>query len=314
MEKIKTVLKDYYELDRMNVSQQQGGWAALAYKVFDDDETYFLKVYEKSRVSTPKWTALIDHYVPVLRWLEQNSGLKGKIPVPLMTKHGEYKCENEDAIYLLYQYIEGETIGNRVLTKEQVCELAEIISELHSYGEELPVVSEAIREDFDVPFIQQLRDVLEKDFNGLSAYIKEVITPHILQIEELVDTVESLSMKLKNGHLRMALCHTDIHNWNLMQSGPQLMLIDWEGLKLAPVEADLMFLGNHRYFEDLLQTYRKVHKDYELSPEVLQFYQGRRKMEDIWEFVEQLIFDEQNDQERAETVRYLLEELKELSQ
>ncbi|KKO51753.1 phosphotransferase family protein [Paenibacillus sp. DMB20] len=165
-----------------------------------------------------------------------------------------------------------------------------------------------------MPFIQQLRDVLEKDFNGLPADIKEMITPHILQIEELADTVERFSMKLKNGHTCMALCHTDIHNWNLMQSGPQLMLIDWEGLKLAPVEADLMFLVDHPHFEDFMHTYRKAHKDYELNPEVLHFYQGRRKLEDIWEFVEQLLFDEQNDQERAETVGNLSKELKELSQ
>jgi thiamine kinase-like enzyme len=46
---------------------------------------------------------------------------------------------------------------------------------------------------------------------------------------------------MKAGNHAMQLCHTDAHGWNLMQN-QNLMLIDWEGLKLAPVEADLRAL------------------------------------------------------------------------
>ncbi|MGG3574047.1 hypothetical protein ABES25_15960 [Bacillus gobiensis] len=41
MNKIKNILKDHYDIDIFNVSQQQGGWAALAYKLSNNKNTYF---------------------------------------------------------------------------------------------------------------------------------------------------------------------------------------------------------------------------------------------------------------------------------
>ena len=156
MDQVKSILKDYYDIDITDVLPQQGGWASLAYKVSNKNQNYFLKVYEKSRASTPKLTALINQYVPILVWLMNNSNLNRKIPTPLITSNGEYKCEDEYGIYLLYDYIEGETIGNRDLTGNQIYQLSQIIAELHSYGDDIPIGADAIKEDFEVPFLQML--------------------------------------------------------------------------------------------------------------------------------------------------------------
>ncbi|MCP3774053.1 aminoglycoside phosphotransferase family protein [Paenibacillus sp. MZ04-78.2] len=313
MDNIPNLLKEHYDLDATNILPQRGGWAALAFKVFSGKQAFFLKAYEKSRASTPKLTALIDQYVPITVWLMQHSGLKGKLPVPVPTQTGAYKCEDDDGIYLLYEYIEGETVGEKALTAEQVVELSNMIAELHLYGEEIPVETKALKEDFAVPFVPQMRKTLEREVRELPLDVRELITSHLNQLNGLTDTVEKLSADLRNRNLRMALCHTDLHPWNLMQSSPQLMLIDWEGLKLAPVEADLMFLVDEPYFDDFVQIYRKVHNDFAINPDVLQFYRYRRKLEDIWEFMEQLLFDRQEAQERAVTLNYLSKELNEIS-
>ncbi|MEK4259410.1 MULTISPECIES: aminoglycoside phosphotransferase family protein [unclassified Paenibacillus] len=314
MNKIKAILKNHYDKDIINVLPQQGGWAALAYKVSTNKRSYFLKVYEKRRASTPKWTALIDEYVPIMVWIMHNSGLKGKIPVPLLTKSGDFKCEDDDGIFLLYEYINGETIGDKALNEEQVCQLSEIITELHSFGAETPIETDAVKEDFCVPFLQQLRSTLDKEYKNIPDDVREVINPHIEQILGLVDTIEKLSICVENSRLRMALCHTDIHHWNLMQSENQLILIDWEGLRLAPVEADLMCLVDEPYYAEFLSTYQKIHKNFAINPDALQFYQVRRKLEDIWEFIEQLLFDKQNAQERANTINSLAKELKDINE
>ncbi|RAL24125.1 aminoglycoside phosphotransferase family protein [Thermoflavimicrobium daqui] len=312
MNNIKTILKDHYDIDIINALSQQGGWSALAYKVFNNQHTYFLKAYEKSRASTPKWTALIDKYVPIMIWLLHHSDLKGKIPLPLLTKNGDYKCEDDDRIYLLYEYIDGETIGDKDLTKEQACQLSEIITELHLYGEEIPIETDAIKEDFTVPFLQQLRNFLDEEITHFSSDVREVINPHIEQLNNLIDTTEKLSKSLKYSNLRMSLCHTDIHHWNLMQCEQQLMLIDWEGLKLAPVEADIMFLIDKPYYDEFMRIYQKFHKNFTINTDALQFYQGRRKLEDIWELIEQLLFDDQDVQERVKTINYLTGSLKDI--
>lgn len=313
MKNVRSVLKNHYDIDIIDILPQQGGWATLAYKVSDKNQNYFLKVYEKSRASTPKLTALIEQYVPVMVWLMKNSYLKGRISVPILTGSGEYKCEDENAIYLLYEYIEGETIGDRDLTGNQVYQLSKIIAELHSYGDDIPIGTDAIKEDFEVPFLQMLRQILQNGREDLPSDVWELIYSSMSQLNDLIQTVEELSRNLKNGDLRMALCHTDLHNWNIMQSRNQLMLIDWEGLKLAPVEADLMFLIDRPYFNDFLSIYQKTHQDFFINPDAMAFYQGRRRLEDIWEFIEQLLFDEQDEQERDITMNYLREELNAIS-
>ncbi|WP_338015908.1 aminoglycoside phosphotransferase family protein [Paenibacillus mesophilus] len=244
-------------------------------------------------------------------WLKQNSGLKGKIPVPVATKNGAYKCEDEDGIYLLYEYIEGETIGDKDLTGEQICSLSAIIAELHSYSEQIPVETSAIKEDFTIPFLPTMKNFLEKDYEKIPDDVRALIHPHLEQIQTLIGTLEMHS-EMKNSQIRMALCHTDLHNWNLMQSDRELILIDWEGLRLAPVEADLMFLVDQPYYDDFLNIYRKVHQHFAINPDILQFYQYRRKLEDIWEFLEQLLFDHQDAQERTSTLNCLMKELNDI--
>lgn len=305
MEQLQGILKEYYGLDRTHVVPQKGGWAALAYKVQSEGHAYFLKVYEKSRASTPKWTALIDDYVPVLLWLEEHSRLKGKIPVPILTQDGCYQCEDDEGIYLLYEYIVGDTIADTKLTKDQVRQLAEMIAELHRYGEEVPLVTSAMKESFTVPFLEQLRSTLDRE---LPYDLGKVLLHHIDSMKKLMLKIEELSEALKNRDLRMALCHTDVHGWNLMSTG-QLKLIDWEGLKLAPVEADMMSFVDEPYFSEFMRIYANTHSHYEVNIEALTFYQGRRKLEDVWEFMEQLLYDEQNDEERTSTLNSLRKEL-----
>lgn len=326
MDKMKHLLKVKYDLEAVKIVPQRGGWAALAFKVYSSDGSFFLKVYEKSRTSTPKWTALIDQYVPITVWLMHNSQLRDRLPVPVLTQNGDYKCEDDEGIYLLYEYIEGETVGDKELTGDQVEELSEMIAELHLYGEEIPVETKAIKEDFAVPFLAQMRTVVDQGIvvvqgirvdqgiGELPCAVRELIQLHIGPLRRLMDSVEKLSEDLRKRNLKMTLCHTDLHNWNLMQSGSrQLMLIDWEGLKLAPVEADLMFFIDKPYYHTFMTNYRKVHDEFAINSDVLRFYQDRRKLEDIWEFIEQILFDRQDAQERAETISHLSRELREIN-
>ncbi|MGN7942278.1 aminoglycoside phosphotransferase family protein [Virgibacillus sp. 6R] len=311
MDAYKYILSFYYGINMIDIKKQQGGWAALAYEVSDGTKKYFLKVYEKSRASTRKWASLIEQYAPILVWLNENSRLSGKIPILYITKNGNFKCEDEENIYLLYDYINGETIGDQDLTKEQIQQLTQMIVELHHYGEEVVLDKPLLKEDFSVPFLEQLRYVLNEGRSHLSHDVKKLIDNYNEQLKEAIFKVEQLSKLLKASDLKMALCHTDLHYWNLIKS-EQLMLIDWEGLKLAPVEADLMFLVEKPYFEEFMEIYQKAHKNYAINDDALSFYQKRRRLEDIWEFIEQLLYDDQEGQERVETINYLKNELKRL--
>lgn len=61
-----------------------------------------------------------------------------------------------------------------------------------------------------------------------------------------------------------------------------------------------------------MATYRKTHTYYVINRKALEFYQIRRIWEDIYELLEQLLFDEQEEQDRVETIRHLEGELRKI--
>lgn len=127
-----------------------------------------------------------------------------------------------------------------------------------------------------------------------------------------IDKVEKLSAKISNETLSFVLCHTDVHGWNLMQSD-RLILTDWEGMKLAPPEADLFaFIGNlfwHNCSDEFMKIYHTIHTDFEINLEVLDFYQTRRRIEDICAFAQGLLYDKNiDDTERRESLYHLQRE------
>jgi thiamine kinase-like enzyme len=99
-----------------------------------------------------------------------------------------------------------------------------------------------IKENFELPSLHSLKQVLDGQLYAVPPDINDVLYPFIEPLNILVTAVEGFSQRLKHHSLRYILCHTDLHNWNLMQSGDDLVLIDWEGIRLAPVEADMMFV------------------------------------------------------------------------
>lgn len=311
MLKVNHILKQEYQLDVLRITPQTGGWASLAFKVEALQGVYFLKAYEKSRASTPKWTALIDEYVPVIAWLN-TTALQGRIIQPVQTANRQNKCADEQCIYMLFAYIDGVTIGRARLAPGQVDQLARILAELHTFGADIPVATVHLKEELHLPFCGQVADFLNNQLVACQHDIKYVVEPYREEIMARVFQVEELASRLQASGLPYVLCHTDIHHWNLMATKRGLVLLDWEGLKLAPPEADFALLTQAPYFNRLLDIYRETHSRYIINPDTLQFYKIRRSLEDIWEFMEQLLYDGQEEKARTETLEYLKGELSSL--
>src|SRR5690606_12556711 len=122
-----------YLIETNLISKQRGGWAYLDYKMESGNvKFYFLKVYEKSRKSTSYLTKHIDIYLSIVDWFENQTPLNGKIIRLVKTQFGNLKCEDENYLYILFDYIDGETVGEQNLTEEQVIQLGEIVSQLHN--------------------------------------------------------------------------------------------------------------------------------------------------------------------------------------
>ncbi len=308
---IETVGRSYH-LNVTNIIEQEGGWASKAYRIDSKEGCFFLKAYSKSRASTPKWTKSINAYAPVLLLLNE-TGIAEKIIKPIRSMDNRFQCEDSENIYLLFDYIAGETIGERQLNECQVGELSEIISFLHRFSRETVYDFSELKEDFSIPFNDMLKDYLFNENNNASQDIDERIDKYRPGLSKLVLELDVLAEKMKNSKADFVLCHTDIHNWNMMQTVNWLVLLDWEGLRYAPPEADLFCIYGDEYFDSFFKQYQERNGKYVIDFEMLGFYQARRKSEDIWEFIEQLLYDSESLPDRNETLLELENELKNMN-
>ncbi len=299
VQRLKTI-KAYEALQQVTLIEVQGGFAARAFVVKTADDRYFLKMYEKSRAATARNTANIADYTAVLATLA-GACLKGCVPVTIYTKDGRPFCEDDQGKYLLYHYIEGHTIKDTPLTEGQTATLGRMVGKLHCHRP-LPALPDGMIERFELPFNDCLQEWLENNEKTFS-----FLSPYEEQLHQLVKETARYATLAKAQPDPFVLCHTDIHGWNLMQSDHGLILIDWEGVKLAPKEADLFSLQGLPWQKAFDKAYQS-HQSHPINPITLQFYHLRRKSEDIWDYIEQLIQEEQTTTERQETIEALLQE------
>lgn len=57
-----------------------------------------------------------------------------------------------------------------------------------------------------------------------------------------------------------------------------------------------------------MAIYRAAHKDYQVNIDAMQFYRLRRRLEDIHEFVESILFDDFSQDDINRPLRYLKQE------
>jgi thiamine kinase-like enzyme len=183
-----------------------------------------------------------------------------------------------------------------------------MISELHAHGAEVPCPTHRIREDFAVPFCAHLKRSINQNQADHLADLRSILAPYRERLTYLADRTESLADRMKAADSAMQLCHTDAHGWNLMQNR-YLMLIDWEGLKLAPVEADLFMFYDKPFWERFLSVYRKKHPRFVVSLDAMDFYLNRRRIEDVWEFIDRILHDPISSDLRDKSMQLLEKEL-----
>ena len=311
---IKQILLDSFGISVNRIIPTEGGWSASAFKIESNEGEYFLKVYDKHRSSINPILEKLDFTMSVCSWLEENTDLKGSINAPIKTITGEIKAETGDFTYLLFPFINGVTIRTTPLTVQQQSGIAEIVGKIHNHGPDMPFDFSSVTENFEIPCGELLK--IQHNPNDPLCVHQQYDT-----LMRAIENAHVLAKFIKACNLEFALCHTDIHGWNLMQSD-KLILIDWESIKFAPVESDLYtfwgdwYWGNSKwgsYWETFLPIYQKIHPQYKENNDYLKFYQVRRHIEDIEEFYKQYLYDKMTDEETNEVISGMERECKFLS-
>ena len=305
-DEIRIVLHAEYGVMADYIVSTIGGWSALAYRVGSAQGEYFLKVYDKSRSWTSSQLEKLNLGMDVASWLENHTGLCGRVNAPLRTKSGKVRVETKQYAYLLFTYIDGTTPANTPLSIDQQQELARIVGELHREGTRMPFDFRGIQETFHIP-CADLLEISPIPHDSLCVHQKH----DMLMLA--IDQAFALAEHVQAERLPLVLCHADIHGWNLMQSD-KLVLIDWESIRFAPVEADLFSLWGswhwgdshwRSYWDTVVPIYQQYNPQYIFREKVLHFYQLRRHIEDVNDFYRQYVHDDMRDEERQEVVACL---------
>lgn len=312
MTKIGNILRSQFNIECTGIVETIGGLSASAYMIKTDNERFFLKVYDKKLAQTHLWIENMDNYMPILIWFNENTPLRGRIIRPRTTVSGSYCHEDSENLYILFDYIEGETIAKKTLTNTQIIEIAEIMAHLHSFSREIPINTDKIKETFEVPFCLSLKNFIKDSYTTSPNDVRSILKPCLEQLIYKINEVGSLADRVKRKNSRMVLCHTDAHGWNLIQS-QCLVLVDWDGMKLAPAEADLFMFAVKDYWDIFLRHYNIIRPEFELDDEMLSFYVLRRKLEDIWAFLESILYNDLPDERRKSDLAYLSNECRNLN-
>ena len=287
--RIRAILKEHYNIHAKRIVQLAGGWSALAYLISDDDEKYFLKVYDKKRTSSTKWINAIGQYMPIVEWLRGHTALKNHVVKPTLTNSEMYTCEDEDTVYVLSAFIDGYTIGSSPLKLGQVNEIAKILGTLHRNTEDVPahLMKQLPRENFDIGFCRSLYKFIKNDLVSKNDAVLRTVKPFTGYLLDNIKRMKYLAETLKKKPKHYVLCHGDLHYWNMIQS-KHIKLIDWECANLAPPEQDLILHIAGQNAELFLSVYRKYITSYELDLDALEFYFLKRRLENVWEWIQDL--------------------------
>jgi len=302
---INQILSRQFNLHHVRATRVQPGWSALAYRIQSGDAFYFLKVYDKTRVTSQVWIQGINRYMPTVVWLGKHTSLRDRIPHVIPAADGDYKYEDAKWVYILFDWIEGETPCDKPLTRLQMAALAQIVAELHGFNRQIPTAASVISETYDIPFFDSLMTRARgADKNIPNEYLQIII--------ERLHYVSEVSRMMPSLNLPLVLCHNDIHGWNVITQGDKLTLLDWEGLRFAPREADLFMFKYERYWgqrwDEFYHVYTRQHPGLDINETAMRFFQLRRRLDDVNEFINSITLDNACDEVKAEAREALVRE------
>lgn len=296
------VLRDEYGLSVERLTFVPQGEVAHSYVVMcADSARYYLKVLDRSRLAAISASRL-DFYLPLTYKLFHEGHFR-YLTYPIKTRSGAFATTFDGAPLILFNYIEGVNPHGDALVEPQTWRtLARHVAAIHNSTHVVHTAG-APTETFTVPFegalldgLATLASITDADGEGRST-LRDLLLPRKGAILKYLERLHALAVRARALDPPMALCHTDIHSYNLlMNAAGELFILDWEGAMIAPREHDLfMFTGEH--FSSFLAEYRREVGDVPLHADLFAFYFHRRMLEDLTDWIVRILYENTSEEQ-----------------
>jgi spectinomycin phosphotransferase len=265
--------------------------SSAAYRVrASGGESFFLKVrkgegFDPRRLFVPRF--LSDQGVP-------------HILAPLPTATRDLWIIVDGFGLSLFPSIEGRTAADTGLSEGQWMELGATVRQIHERGSASGILERLPREEF-VPtrraILNRLQEAIAVKGRGDSVCegLASFWRPREKTIRELVGRCDELGRRLRRTSPQLALCHADLHTWNvLVDLSGEFWIVDWDETILAMKERDLMFvvggIGPGLVRPDETACFLRGYGQTEIDPLALTYYRYAWALQDMAAYGEQVFF------------------------
>jgi spectinomycin phosphotransferase len=174
-------------------------------------------------------------------------------------------------------------------------------------------LNRSVVEAYDGKYRNSVKKILKEtrnESNNIIINFFDVLKENERIIIEMIDCLEKISSELGKKSKRTCLCHGDIHAGNLLINKDSFYIIDWDTIILAPKEKDLMFIGGDignkwKKDEEIEYFYKGYGKELKIDINLIKYYRYERIIQDIYEFHQQIMNIETNEEERKKALNYL---------
>ncbi len=276
---IRTAVHDSFGLSFDYLEFLPVGEGAWAYKGTDSSsKKWFIKL---SRLDTSN-VAYITSY------LHHNLGLSFVLSPILPTHQSSSKIN--DYFLTVYPYIEAETLSYDNLCTKDLIEIATDLRKLHD-----ATVSTAIELLLQKEVFNKYQDSAPelvyrvKQYSGsddLLTRLRNYVTEKWDIIDRTLTNGKRMSDFCKQNTYQMVMCHTDIHPFNVMKTADALVMIDWDGIMLAPREIDLRHYGDNAKGDTAF--HRGYGLDYQADENLLTYYAYEWVLQEYNDYLQRL--------------------------
>lgn len=275
----------------------------------EDGQRYFVTLLTGGALATIQRERL--DFILMLRSDLYEHGLFTAQPAVHRTLDGKLKADFNGQPLTVSEFVAGGNLWSRWPPDPSFgAELGRLTARLHNATSGIKIQVPYV-EQFAIPFESVLRKSLADLDAGLHGIrpgqrtLRDLVLPRRETILNMLVHLHKLGVTARQLNPPLVLVHTDMHGGNLIRTpSGELVVVDWEGLMLAPAEFDLFMFMNDG-FDAMLEEYFRLARSPRLFPELFAFKFYHRNLEDIAYFLVSILYENTMDEQDQVDLGYL---------
>jgi spectinomycin phosphotransferase len=273
--------------------------------VTDADVPYFVKL---RRGDFDEMTIIVPKFF-------HDQGLQ-RVIAPLVTQSQQLWASLDDFTLFVFPFIDGLDAYNIDLSDQHWIEIGETLKAMHSTEIPSDLAEHILHETYSDEWRTKVKKyqvlIQEKTFDDpIASELADFLKGQQNIIGELVGRAESCVTALQTQSNSFVLCHADLHAGNVFITHDNLYIVDWDTMILAPKERDLMYAGggqfmNKRSPKQEETLFYQGYGQTQIDPIALAYYRYERIVQDIAEYCEHVLLNDNNSEDRQFGARQMM--------